>query len=217
LSYVGVAIPVGRLQAPVMRALAAIAQTYGSGTLCTTVWQNVIVPDISDGFVDAACDAIVAAGLQPKAGAIAGGVIACTGNTGCKFSATNTKGHARELLAHLDARVRLDEPVNIHFTGCPNSCAQHYVGDIGLLGVNVTVDGRSVEAYNIVVGGGTDDRAALGRDLFAGIPATRMPALIEHMLSTYERSRIGSESFTTFVRRHEIDDLRSLFEMGTRW
>jgi ferredoxin-nitrite reductase len=60
-------------------------------------------------------------------------MVACTGNIGCKFAASDTKGHAEEIARWCETRVALDGPINIHLTGCHHSCAQHYVGDIGLL------------------------------------------------------------------------------------
>ena len=81
--------------------------------------------------------AIEALGLSTKASSIRAGLIACTGNTGCRFSASDTKRHAEEIARWCEARVELDGPVNIHLTGCHHSCAQHYIGDIGLLACKV--------------------------------------------------------------------------------
>ena len=105
--------------------------------------------------------ASTALGLDTKASGIRGGLVACTGNTGCKFSATDTKGQALLIADYLDKQIALDQPVNIHLTGCPNSCAQHYVGDIGLLGIKVGED--LVDGYTIMVGGGAGSERALAR------------------------------------------------------
>jgi ferredoxin-nitrite reductase len=78
---------------------------------------------------------MVRIGFHYEATNLAGGLVACTGTKGCKFSATDTKGHALTLVEQLNKRVKLDQPINFHLTGCPNSCAQHYIGDIGLQGV----------------------------------------------------------------------------------
>jgi ferredoxin-nitrite reductase len=210
LNYIGVAIPVGRLGAPQMKTLASIAQRFGSGRLCPTVWQNVLIPDVPDGALAAAKAALLDGGFRHEASAVVGGIVACTGNSGCKFSATETKGHALVLGAHLETRLTLDQPLNIHLTGCPHSCAQHYIGDIGLLGVKVTVDGESVEAYNVLVGGGTDDHQALARELVSGVPFTELPAFIERLLKGYVEERKGDESFPAFAARCGADALRAL-------
>ena len=136
-------------------------------------------------------------------------LIACTGNTGCKWAATDTKGQAVKLAEHLGQRVALDQPVNIHLTGCPNSCAQHYVGDIGLQGVKVGAAG--VEGYNIVFGGGTGALAGIGREVFKGISFDEVPRLLERVLKTYLARRNAGESFTQFTRRHDVKVLQELF------
>src|SRR4030095_9835899 len=113
-----------------MRRVADLANNYGSGQVRLTPWQNLLIPDVPDGFVETVKRSLVRMGFHHEATAIAGGVIACTGNVGCKWASTNTKAHAVELARYLDKRVHLETPINIHVTGCPNSCAQHYIGDI---------------------------------------------------------------------------------------
>ena len=126
-------MPAGRLQAAQLRGLADIAERFGSGTLRLTVWQNLLLSDIREAHLPATLAAIEELGLGTSASAIRAGMVACTGNVGCKFALSDTKRHALELADYLDRRLVLDQPLNIHLTGCPNSCAQYYVGDIGLL------------------------------------------------------------------------------------
>ena len=125
LNYVGAAIPVGQLSPKQVLRLAELSDLYGSGEVRLTVWQNVVIPNVPDGFVESLKKALVKLGLDWRQSNLRSGVIACTGNSYCKFAAANTKGHALELANYLDKRVQLDKPVNIHLTGCPNSCAQH--------------------------------------------------------------------------------------------
>jgi ferredoxin-nitrite reductase len=101
-------------------------------------------------------------------------MVACTGNVGCKFALSDTKRHGLELVDYLDGRLALDQPINIHLTGCPNSCAQHYVGDIGLLATRVEKsEEEEVEGYHILIGGGSEPEAKLGREIYRSTPATR--------------------------------------------
>src|SRR5262249_42910171 len=116
---------------------AELADLYGSGEVRLTVWQNLIVPNISDAFVETVKKALVRMGLHWQQSNLGGGLIACTGNSYCKFASSNTKGHALALADYLEKRLDLNQPINIHVTGCPNSCAQHYMGDIGLLATKV--------------------------------------------------------------------------------
>ena len=148
--YIGVVIPVGVLTTKQMRRLADLAENYGSGQLRLTPWQNLLIPDVVDGFVETVKRNLIRMGLHWESTNILGGLIACTGNTGCKWASTDTKGQAVAIGERLSRRLQLDQPINIHLTGCPNSCAQHYVGDIGLQGVKVNLNGASVEGYNIV-------------------------------------------------------------------
>ena len=199
------------MPAPQMRRLADLAQNYGSGHFRLTPWQNLLMPDIPDAFVETVKRNLVRIGFHYEASTIAGGLVACTGNTGCKWASTNTKGQAVELARFLEKRVQLDQPINIHLTGCPNSCAQHYIGDIGLLGTKTTLEGESVEAYNVVFGGGFGDDRAIAKEVFKGIPFSALPELLEHVLKVYLARRKPGESFAEFARRHEIKQLQEMF------
>ncbi len=206
LHYIGVSVPVGRLPATQMRALANIADQFGSGELRLTIWQNLIIPNIPSARVDLAAECLRAAGLECSAGAVLRGTVACTGNRGCRYSATDTKAHAVELANLLDARFKIDQPVNLHVTGCPHSCAQHYAGDIGLLGTKV--DGE--EGYQVVVGGGTGRDQGLARELIPSVAYSELPPMLERLFAMFAERRNPNESFLEFSRRHSIPELQSL-------
>ena len=168
LNYIGVVLPVGKMMAAQLRELAAIAGSCGDGDIRLTVWQNLLISGIPDARLDEVKGRIEAAGLDWRASSVRAGLVACTGSQGCKFAASPTKKHAEEIAAYLEPRVTLDVPVNIHLTGCHNSCAQHYIGDIGLIGAKVPVneDGDTVDGYDVLVGGGFSAQAAIGREVF---------------------------------------------------
>lgn len=210
-NYVGVVVPVGVMTSKQMRRIATLATNYGSGTVRLTPWQNLLLPDVPDGFVETVKRQLVRAGLHHESTNIAGGLIACTGNTGCKWAATDTKGQAVRLAEYLNKRVQLDRPINIHLTGCPNSCAQHYIGDIGLQGVKVNAGGQSVEGYHVVFGGGVGSEAGIGRQIFTGISFDELPGLLERVLKTYQARRQDGETFVEFTRRQELKQLQELF------
>jgi ferredoxin-nitrite reductase len=215
LCWVGVVLPVGKITAEQMRGLAQIAQEFGDGDIRLTVWQNLLISGVAAERVAAAQTAIESIGLSTKATSIRAGLVACTGNAGCRLAMSNTKHHASEIADWCEARVQLDGPVNIHLTGCPNSCAQHYIGDIGLLGVKIQVseDGDQVEGYHIHVGGGFGPDAMCGREIFHDVKAEEAPKAVERVLKAYLAHRASAqESFLTFTRRHEIDALKTLCE-----
>jgi ferredoxin-nitrite reductase len=134
------------------------------------------------------------------------GTVACTGNRGCKYAATDTKSHAVALANLLDARFKIEQPVNLHVTGCPHSCAQHYIGDIGLLGTKVGGE----EGYQVVIGGGSDRDSGLARELISAIPFSELPPVMERLFRAYTEQRNEHESFLDFSRRHSVAELQSL-------
>lgn len=208
-NYIGISVPVGRLTARQMHQLADLAANYGRGELRLTVWENLILPHIPDAFVGTVCRNLNRLGFATEPNSLTSGIIACTGNQGCKYSATDTKGHAVALGKALAARkVSLEQPVNLHFTGCPHSCAQHYCGDIGYVGAKLS---DNTEAYHIVLGGGMGHEQGIAREVFRGIRATEVPELTGKILRIYEGKKLSGESFAQWTRRHTVGELQVLF------
>lgn len=212
-NWLGVVLPSGRLTAPQMAELARIAREFGDGDVRLTVWQNLILSGVHDDNVAAALAAIESIGLGVDATPLRAGLISCTGNKGCKFAASDTKGTAEAIAAHVEARLTLDTPVNIHLTGCHHSCAQHYVGDIGLIACKVPRgdDEDPVEGFHILVGGGTGTQARLARELWRNVEAERCPAAVETLLAAYLAHRAApDETFLSFSARHDLHGLQQL-------
>ncbi len=212
--YAGVVPPVGRLTVAQLRGLAGIAERHGDGDLRLTVWQNLLVSGIDAGGAEAVNRELEGLGLGWHASSLRAGLVACTGNTGCKFSASDTKRHALAIADHCDARVALDVPVNVHLTGCHHSCAQHYIGDVGLLAAKVAVsDDAEVEGYHLYLGGGHGADRAIAREVLRDVTAERVPAVIERLLAAYLEHRDGAgEPFHAFARRHSVEQLRAWCE-----
>ncbi len=205
-------LPVGRMTPDQMRGLAEIADRYGSGTIRLTVWQNLLVSDIPADDVPAVKEAITALGLDWSATSVRAGLVACTGAAGCKYAAAHTKQDAMAVADYLDGRLRLDTPVNLHLTGCHNSCAQHFIGDLGMIGTKVAVGEDMVEGYHLFVGGGYGNDAEIGRELYRDVTSTDLPAVIERILNGYLRTAAGpDESFRQFVVRQSVDELKQTF------
>ncbi|MEF3366733.1 NirA family protein [Methylocystis sp. 9N] len=213
LNWIGVALPLGRLTPAQTRGLAAIAHEFGDGELRLTVWQNLVLTGVADANIEKACAAIDALELKTQVSALRAGLVACTGNFGCRFAAADTKRHAEEIAAFCEEAAPVETPINIHLTGCHHSCAQHYIGDIGLLAARVSVndEGDTVEGYNILVGGGFAEDAAIARDLYANVKAEDAPKTVARLLRAYLKHRDDAqETFAAFARRLEADDLRRL-------
>ncbi len=213
LNYMGVSVPVGNITPKQLLRVAEIADLYGSGEVRLTVWQSLVIPNIPDAYVETVKKAVVKAGFDWRQSHLRSGLIACTGNSYCKFAASNTKAHALDLANYLEKKIELDQPINIHLTGCPNSCAQHYMGDIGLLGTKVKVSGETLEGYHVFVGGGFGDHQAAGRQVFSGVSFEQLKPTLEKMLLQYLKHRTAGETFQNFTRRHDLNALQTLFSL----
>jgi ferredoxin-nitrite reductase len=206
LSYIGVSVPVGRLPVAQMRAVADVAERFGTGEIRLTVWQNLIVPHLADANLEAAKAALLAVGVKYEGGRVLAGTVACTGNQGCKYAASDTKTHAVALATLLDERFALSQPINLHVTGCNNSCAQHYIGDIGLMGVKVNGE----EGYTVNLGGGADNDQGLARELIPAIRFVDLPPVMERVMQAFQDQKTSDEeTFLAFTRRHSIEELRA--------
>lgn len=214
LYWLGVVLPVGKVTAEQMRGLARISNELGDGDIRLTVWQNLLLSGISAEKLEEAEAAVAALGLTTKATSVRAGLVACTGNKGCRFSASDTKGHAAAIAEYCEAHVQLDTPVNIHLTGCHHSCAQHYIGDIGLIGARVETgtEGETVEGYHVHVGGGFGLDAVIAREIYLNVRAEDVPSLVVRMLRGYVAKREGTETFLAFAKRHDVEALRALFD-----
>jgi ferredoxin-nitrite reductase len=216
LFYVGVLLPVGRMSGSQLGGLAEIADRHGSGMIRLTVWQNLLISDIPAAKIDLVKQEIEALGLHWNASNCRGALVACTGAAGCKYAMAHTKQHAAAVADYLDQHVQLDTPVNLHLTGCAHSCAQHYMGDIGMLGTKVVVgegeDEMEVEGYHIHVGGGYGADQTIGRELYRNVIADNLPETIARLLRAYLAHRSNAqESFNQFVRRFDTNNLLDLF------
>jgi ferredoxin-nitrite reductase len=215
LNWIGIAVPVGKLSVAQMKGLAEVARTCGDGDIRLTVWQNLLISGVPLDKIDVAKQQVESLGLAIEANAIRRGLVACTGNTGCKFAAADTKGTAENIAQWCESRVALDAPVNIHLTGCHHSCAQHFISEIGLIACKVQENEEAdpVEGYHVLIGGGFGSDAALGREIYRDVKAADAPRTIEKMLKAYLAHRASrEESFLAFARRHEIDALKSMAE-----
>lgn len=213
--WAGVVLPVGKMTCAQMRGLARIAHELGDGDLRLTVWQNLLISGIAEENAPLVEQCLEEIGLTSNATSVRAGLVACTGNTGCKFAASNTKGTAMAIAEWVEPRVALDSPINIHLTGCPHSCAQHYIGDIGMIACRVPVDTAgedTVEGFHILVGGGFGPDAAVGREIYRDVKVEDCPKVVERMLRAFLAHRRGDETFLEFTRRHEVGVLKTMID-----
>jgi ferredoxin-nitrite reductase len=123
-----------------------------------------------------------------------------------------------KIAQHVESRLKLDTPINIHLTGCHHSCAQHYIGDIGLIATKVALPGTEemVEGYHLFVGGGFGATQRIAHELYRDVPASQAPQVVEALLRTYLEHRTSyKESFIEFVQRVDVPRLKELLEHHT--
>jgi ferredoxin-nitrite reductase len=195
-----------------MRGLADIADRLGSGTIRLTVWQNLLISDIADANLPDALAALASLGLQTEASQLRGGLVACTGNAGCKFAASNTKSHGAQLVEFLDSRIAIDSPINIHLTGCHHSCAQHYIADIGLLGAKVERGEDMIEGYDLHVGGGAGADQKIGRLIRPKVAFDDLKPMVLQLLSDWQERRNSDESFQSYTAKLSSTELLAICE-----
>lgn len=210
LSYIGVVLPVGRMSSEQMRGLARLSDDHGSGDLRLTVWQNLLICDIPDAKKAEVEAEILKLGLEFRASGVRSGLIACTGAAGCKYGNAETKKNALLLADTLEGRVEVDQNINIHVTGCPNSCAQHYIGDIGFIGAKVEQGDDMVDGFHLFVGGGYGEEQNIGREVVRAIAAPDLSDVTEKLLRSYLTTRRDVlESFHEWSGRHSTEELKA--------
>ena len=216
LSYVGITLPLGRLEAWQLRGLADLVDAWGDCTLRLTPWQNLLISNVPNTVLPQVQRQLQQLDLYHSSTHIYSALIACAGNT-CASSATDTQADALMLASHLDQHIALDLPITIHFSGCPKSCAHHGASDLTLVGTWI----EQRQAYQIYVGESdrfeipernrlqiaTSDRP-FGR-LYAAIFPEQLSASILRMLQIYQQRRTShDQSFRSFVNQYSIAQLR---------
>jgi len=178
LSYIGLCVPVGRLFADDMLDLARIAEVYGSGELRLTVEQNVIIPNIAAENMPTLLTEPLLAKFTPNPTPLQRALVSCTGAQFCNFALIETKNKAVDLIRQLDAELNIPRGVRMHWTGCPNSCGQPQVADIGLMGTKARKDGKTVEGVDLYMGGKVGKDAHLGSCVQKGIPCEDLKSVL---------------------------------------
>lgn len=182
LSYIGLCIPVGRLFADDMFDLSRIAEVYGSGELRLTVEQNVIIPNIAAENMATLLTEPLLAKFTPNPTPLQRALVSCTGAQFCNFALIETKNKAVDLIRQLDAELNIPRGVRMHWTGCPNSCGQPQVADIGLMGTKARKDGKTVEGVDLYMGGKVGKDAHLGSCVQKGIPCEDLKSVLTSIL-----------------------------------
>ncbi len=209
LFYVGAAVLRGRITAEQMHAAADLADRFASGELRATNMQNLLIVNVPQVNAENLAKELDAIGLKVGGSAFWRGTVACSGTEFCKLAITETKSFARWLVEELEERLPgFDQHLKLHVTGCPNSCGQHWIADIGIDGKKMKVDGHLVDAYYFCVGGALGLHQATARPVGYRCPTTEVPDAIERLLRQFLSTRASGENLRQFFARHTDTDLR---------
>src|SRR5579862_7397661 len=209
LSYVGAVVLRGRVTADQMQSAADLAERYASGELRATSMQNLLVVNVPTINADSLAKELDAIGLPAGGSAFARGTVACSGTEFCKLAITETKSFSRWLVEELEERLPgFDQHLKLHVTGCPNSCGQHWIADVGIEGKKIKVNDRLVDAYYFCVGGALGLNQVTARPVGYRCPATEVPDALERLLGTYLGQREPGENLRKFFARHSDTELR---------
>jgi sulfite reductase beta subunit-like hemoprotein len=217
LFYIGAPVLVGRITSPQMRKIADLCRRYGDGkTIRFTVRQNVLLLNVPEANVEKVLAGLADVGLSINAHPVRRSLVTCTGTEFCKLAITETKARSRQIVEYLERRVRLEEPLRLHVTGCPNACAQYQIAHLGLMGSKTKVDGQVVDAYDIFVGGRLGRGMAFNHAVLRKVPATEVARRLEQVLVAFTRQRQGRESFTDWCARVGDEAVAQLLREGGR-
>jgi sulfite reductase (ferredoxin) len=207
--YVGAAVLRGRITAQQMRAAADLATRFATGELRTTNMQNLLIVNVPHRNVEALASELKAVGLPVAGSPFWRGAIACSGSEFCKLAITETKSFARWLVEELEQRLPgFEQHLKLHVTGCPNSCGQHWIADIGIEGKKIKVGYRMQDAYYFCLGGAVGLHQGVARPIGYRCLASQVPDAIERLLHRYLGERLPGENLRRFFARHSDAELR---------
>ncbi|MGB3492029.1 MAG: ferredoxin--nitrite reductase [Elainellaceae cyanobacterium] len=185
LNFVGLHVPVGRLYASDMFDLARIAEVYGAGEIRLTVEQNAIIPHVPNSALEALQQESILQRFTLTPPPLTRSLVSCTGAQFCNFALVETKNRALALAQEVETEMELPSSVRIHWTGCPNSCGQPQVADIGFIGTKARKDGKTVEAVDIYMGGKVGKDAKLGDRVMKSIPCDDLKPVLKQLLTEH--------------------------------
>jgi sulfite reductase (ferredoxin) len=209
LSYVGAVVLRGRLTADQMGAAADLAERYAGGEVRSTGMQNLLIINVPRINADELAKELDGIGFQVNGSSFARGTVACSGTEFCKLAITETKSFSRWLVEELEERLPgFDQHLKLHVTGCPNSCGQHWIADVGIEGKKIKVNDRMLDAYYFCVGGALGLHQSTARPVGYRCLAADVPEALERLLSQYLEQREPGENLRRFFARHSDPQIR---------
>ncbi|GEP64059.1 hypothetical protein CBE01nite_18270 [Clostridium beijerinckii] len=206
-SYIGVSLPLGEITCDQLLELADISEKYGDRKIRTTLSQNLIITGISDEEIPSLLKKDVFKQLSPNPSIFTGYTVSCTGKEFCNLAIVETKKRAKEVIEYLDSKIKLDTPLRIHFTGCPNSCGQKHIADISLQGALIKTEDSCEEAFTIWLGGTLNNGGQFAENLNYRVKSTEVHIVLEKIVTFFEKSKLENETFNEFIARVGISKI----------
>ena len=208
-SFVGASVLRGRMSGDQLHAVAELSEKFGTGDLRATVMQNLLLINIPNEKTNELAKELENIGLRVEGSNFWRGAIACTGTEFCKLAITETKGFTKWLVEDLEHRIpEFDQQIKLNVTGCPNSCGQHWIADIGIEGKKIKHEGKMVDAYYFCVGGAVGLHQRTGRPVGYRCTATEVPEAMERLLRRYLADRTEGENLRAYFARHSEAEIR---------
>jgi sulfite reductase (ferredoxin) len=215
LNSIGATVLRGRMTGEQLEGVAALAERLGAGEIRTTIVQNFILTGVPAAKTQDAIRGLNDLGLTVEASNFWRGTVACTGTEFCKLAITETKGFARWLVDEMEARMPgFDQQIKINVTGCPNNCGQAWIGDVGLEGKKIKLDGKLVDAWYFSLGGALGKHAGLARQVNYRCASRDVPDALERVLIGYQKTRDAGENLRAWFARHGNEELRTVLSAG---
>jgi sulfite reductase (ferredoxin) len=216
LYSVGATVLNGRMSGEQLIAIANLSEQYAGSEMRTTVMQNFVLPNVPKENLDVVLKELAAIGLTVEANNFWRGTVACTGTEFCKLAITETKGFARWLVEEMEGRLPgFDQQMHLHVTGCPNSCGQHWIADIGLEGKKIKHDGQLADAWSFALGGALGSHSGVARLVNYRCLSEDVPDALERLLRSYLNMRSETQNLRSWFSAKSNDELKAILEAAT--
>lgn len=208
-SYIGVNLPLGEITCDQLLELADVSEKYGDSKIRTTLSQNLIVTGISDEDIQSLLKKDIFKQLSPNPNIFTGYTVSCTGKEFCNLAIVETKERAREVVKYLDSKIKLETPIRIHFTGCPNSCGQKHIADISLQGALIKTETSCDEAFTLWLGGTLNNDGQFAENLNCRVKSSEVHIILEKIINFFKENKLEAETFNEFISRVGIDEIKN--------
>ena len=206
--YVYVTLPAGDITTQQFYELAKMTRKYAGGVLRTTRTQNLVFRWIRDDLLNDLYNDLKQIGLATYGANRILNVVGCPGADTCNLAITHSHKLALELhkrLAQIPEIVMSEDlkDISIKVSGCPNSCGQHHIADIGFYGSAQRLNGRMAPFYTLLLGGQVGPGKVVFGQPVAKVPAKNVPEVILRIMEIYRQSKKDGESFSEWVKRSQ--------------